>query len=183
MEGTDLKHIYYLLLAVLLIAGCSTNKDAQPAPERPEVLGEMPEDMPADFDFLVRYGYGEVTKNEINTYQDTVVKDLIMNGTATADITLTEDEMRSIYERMRGIRIMGKLELVSLKQGCAVVPYQEDSWRITVNGFTRNWSWSGENCELTEDAEKLLELRNFIADIVAGKEEYQALPEAEGGYD
>lgn len=72
----------------------------------------MPEEMPADFDFLVRYGYGEVTKNEINTYQDSVVKDLIMNGTATADITLTEDEMRSIYERMRGIHIMGKLELV-----------------------------------------------------------------------
>ncbi|OMF96545.1 hypothetical protein BK147_14130 [Paenibacillus sp. FSL R7-0337] len=180
---TTLRPIYYLLLAVLLIAGCSTNKDAQPAPEQPEVLGEMPEDMPADFDFFVRYGYGEVTKNEINTYQDTVVKDLIMNGTATADITLTEDEMRSIYERMRGIGIMGKLALVPLKQGCAVVPYQEDSWRITVNGFTRNWSWSGGKCELTEDAEQLLELRTFIAEIVAGKEEYQALPEAEGGYD
>lgn len=183
MEVTNLKHIFYLLLAALVIAGCSTNKDAQPAPEQPEVLGEMPEEMPADFDFLVRYGYGEVNKNEINTYQDTVVKDLIMNGTATADIMLTEDEMRSIYERMRAIHIMGKLELVPLKQGCAVVPYQEDSWRITVNGFTRNWSWSGENCELTADAEQLLELRTFIADIVAGKEEYQALPEAEGGYD
>ncbi|WYT59311.1 hypothetical protein MHH28_09860 [Paenibacillus sp. FSL K6-1217] len=146
-------------------------------------MGEMPEEMPADFDFLVRYWYGEVTKNEINTYENTVVKDLIVNGTATADITLTEDEMRSIYERMRDIRIMGKLELVPLKQSCAVVPYEEDSWRITVNGFTRNESWSGENCELTEDAEQLRELRTFIAEIVAGKEEYQALPEAEGGYE
>ncbi|WP_341347925.1 hypothetical protein [Paenibacillus sp. FSL H3-0469] len=178
-----MRPIYYLLLAVLLLAGCNTNKDTQPNPEQPELLGEMPEEMPADFDFLVRYGYGEVTKNEINTYHNTVVKDLIMNGTATADITLTEDEMRSIYERMRDIRIMGKLELVPLKQSCAVVPYEEDSWRITVNGFTRNWSWSGENCELTEDAEQLLELRTFIAEIVAVKEEYQALPEADGGYD
>ncbi|MEK3715908.1 hypothetical protein [Paenibacillus sp. FSL R7-0333] len=144
---------------------------------------DMPEDMPEYFDFLVRYGYGEVSKNEINTYQDTLVKDLIVNGTATANITLTGEEMRSIYERMRGISIMSKMQLVPAKQSCSVVPYQEDSWRITVNGFTRNWSWSGENCELTEDAEKLLELRNFIADIVAGKEAYQELPEAEGGYD
>lgn len=174
-----MRRVYLLLLAVLLIAGCNTHNEAEPAPEQQE----MPQEMPGDFDFLVRYGYGEATKNEINTYQDTVVKDLIMNGTATANVTLTGDEMRSIYDQMKEINIMGTMELVPARQSCAVTPYQEDSWQITVDGVTRDLSWSGENCELTEDAGRLLELRTFIADIVAGKDAYKELPEAEGGYD
>ncbi|KAI7248592.1 hypothetical protein KC345_g11845 [Hortaea werneckii] len=143
----------------------------------------MPEEMPGDFDFFVRYGYGEATKNEINTYQDTVIKDLVMNGTATADITLTGEEMRSIYDRMREMNIMGNLELVPASPGCSVTPHQEDSWQITAGGVTRTLTWSDENCELTDDAKQLLELRNFISGIVAGKDAYKELPEAEGGYD
>ncbi|WP_246354144.1 hypothetical protein [Paenibacillus phytohabitans] len=173
-----MRRVYLLLLAVLLLNGCSTDKEA----ERAAGQNVMPQEMPGDFDFLVRYGYGEATKNEINTYQDIVVKDLIMNGTASANVTLTGDEMRSIYDQMKEINIMGTLELVPARQSCAVTPYQEDSWQITVDGVTRDLSWSGETCELTDDAGQLLELRNFIADIVAGKEAYKELPEAEGGY-
>ncbi|NOU78068.1 hypothetical protein GC101_04160 [Paenibacillus sp. LMG 31459] len=178
MEVSSLRRVYLLLLAVLLLNGCSTDKEA----ERAAGQNVMPQEMPGDFDFLVRYGYGEATKNEINTYQDIVVKDLIMNGTASANVTLTGDEMRSIYDQMKEINIMGTLELVPARQSCAVTPYQEDSWQITVDGVTRDLSWSGETCELTDDAGQLLELRNFIADIVAGKEAYKELPEAEGGY-
>ncbi|AIQ30628.1 hypothetical protein P40081_22505 [Paenibacillus sp. FSL P4-0081] len=179
LEADTVNKLCLLLLAVLLLNGCSTDKEA----DRAAGQNVMPQEMPGDFDFLVRYGYGEATKNEINTYQDIVVKDLIMNGTATANVTLTGDEMRSIYDQMKEINIMGTMELEPARQSCAVTPYQEDSWQITVDGVTRDLSWSGENCELTEDAGRLLELRTFIADIVAGKDAYQALPEAEGGYD
>ncbi|AIQ42207.1 hypothetical protein MKX70_18740 [Paenibacillus sp. FSL R7-0312] len=174
-----MQRVRLFLLAVLLIAGCNMNNEVEPAPEQQE----MPEEMPVDFDFLVRYGYGEVTKNEINTYSDTVAKDLIVNGTATANITLTGDEMRSIYDQMREINIMGSLELVPASHNCATTPYQEDSWQVTVDGVTRNLTWSDENCELTDDSRQLLELRTFIEDIVAGKDAYKELPEAEGGYD
>ncbi|MDQ0916328.1 hypothetical protein [Paenibacillus sp. V4I5] len=78
----------------------------------------MPKEMPNNFDFMVRFGYGEVTKNEINTYQDTVTKDLIINGNAIANITFTMEEMRSIYEKMREINIMGTKELVHTNMNC-----------------------------------------------------------------
>jgi hypothetical protein len=146
-------------------------------------VNQMPEEMPVDFDFLVSYGYGEVNKNEINTYKDSVTKDLIMNGTAAAGIAFSGDEMRSIYDRMREMNIMGSLELVPATLSCSAIPYQEDNWQITADGVTRNLTWSDENCELTDDANQLLELRNFIKDIVAGKDAYKALPESEGGYD
>ena len=168
-----------MLLAVLLIAGCNSNKEAEPVPEQQE----MPEEMPGDFGFLVRYGYGEVTKNEINTYEDTVIKDLIVKGAAKANITLSGDEMRSIYDRMREMNIMGSLELVPATLSCSAIPFQEDSWQVTADGVTRNLTWSDEHCELTDDANQLLELRNFIEDIIARKDAYKELPEAVGGYE
>ena len=167
-----------VLFAVLLfiITGCGTETDSKES-------NSMPKEMPDMFDFIVRFGYGDVNKNEINTYQDTATKDLIAKGTATANITLTMEEMRSIYEKMREINIMGTKELVPAKMRCSQVPYSEDSWKININGETKTFTWSDENCEITDDAAQLLELRNFIQHIVAGKEAYKVLPESEGGYE
>ncbi len=167
-----------ILLAVLLLimTGCGAETDSKES-------NSMPKEMPDMFDFIVRFGYGDVNKNEINTYQDTVTKDLVTKGTATANITLTMEEMHSIYGKMREINIMGTKELAPANMNCSQVPYSEDSWKITINGETKTFTWSDENCETTDDAAQLLELRNFIQHIVAGKEAYKALPESEGGYD
>jgi hypothetical protein len=162
-----------LLLLLIVVTGCSAGK--------PSVA--MPEEMPADFDFHVRYGYGEVSKNEINTYKDTVTKDLIMNGSATASLTLTPDEMRTIYANMKKINIMAKKKLLPDKQNCYSTPFSEDNWKVSVNGETNTFSWSNQHCEITDDAQQLLDLRTFIHEIVTSKEAYKELPEAEGGYD
>lgn len=86
-----LNRMFHVLLAVLLLlTGCSWSKAA-----------EMPLEMPEDFNFVVRFGYGEVTKNEINTYEGIVTKDLISKGSATAELTFTDEEMKEIYNKMR----------------------------------------------------------------------------------
>jgi len=170
-----MKRLCSLLFVLLfIITGCGTETKQQ---------NKMPKVLPEDFDFMVSFGYGEVTKNEINTYQDTVVKDLIMNGSATVNITFTMEEMRSIYEKMRVINIMGTKELLPTNQNCSQVPYNKDSWKISVDGETKNLTWSDKNCDVTSDAQQLLELRTFIQNIVAGKDAYKELPQAEGGYD
>lgn len=49
------------------------------------------DEVPVDFDFRLIYGtYG---KEKIDTFNDTVVKDLVKDGTIEANITLTEQEM------------------------------------------------------------------------------------------
>ncbi|OAB45578.1 hypothetical protein PBAT_11695 [Paenibacillus antarcticus] len=164
-----------LFVLLLIITGCSKDVKIN--------TNTMPQSLPADFDFMVSFGYGEVTKNEINTYQDTVVKDLVINGTATANMTFTVDEMRIIYEKMREINIMGTKDLVPTNQNCGKKPFSKDRWKISVNGVTKELTWSEEYCDVTSDAQELLELRTFIQDIVADKDAYKELPQAEGGYD
>lgn len=112
----------------------------------------MPEEMPEDFAFSVRFGI--TGKNEISTFEHMITKDLVSKGAATANLTLAENEMADIYARMREINVMGDMQL----------------------------EWSEKNCEVTADAVKLKELRSYIRELVVTKLEYLELPEAVGGY-
>ncbi|WP_145025539.1 hypothetical protein [Paenibacillus sp. Y412MC10] len=179
--------LFSLLIAMTFLAGCSQDSDldkgsAAPSAEMANQEDGIPVDMPDDFNFVVRFGYGDVTKNEINTFQETVTKDLITKGTATAHLKFTQDEMREIYGKMREIHIMAPKRFTK-SHSCSKSPSNEDEWTVTVDGKTESFSWTDRNCELSDDAIALLELRNFIQSIVNTKVAYQALPAAEGGYD
>ncbi|ACT01139.1 hypothetical protein [Paenibacillus sp. JDR-2] len=161
-----------LSIAFAFLAGCS--KETQKL--------QMPENMPEDFRFSVSFGYGEVNKNEIDTYNGTVTKDLVTKGTASAALTFSKDELQSIYGKMKDIAILSEKRFPQ-KGNCSQTPSSTDSWKITVNGETKTLSWTNEYCDVTKDAQDLLELRSYIQKIVEGKDTYKALPAAEGGYD
>lgn len=164
--------VIILSVAFAFLAGCS--KESQKI--------QMPEDMPEDFRFSVSFGYGEVNKNEINTYNGTVTKDLITKGTATAALSFSKEELQSIYGEMKDIAILDEKQFPQ-KGNCSQTPSSTDSWKITVSGETKTLSWTNEYCDMTKDATDLLELRSYIQQIVEEKDAYKALPAAEGGYD
>lgn len=183
-----MKRIFSTLLLLLwVITGCSDHSDSNminntELTKAVKRKTEMPLEMPSDFNFMVSFGYGEVTKNVIDTYTGTVTKDLITQGSATANIIFTTDEMREIYDKMKTIDIMGPQKL-SKEKGCFKTPSNEDRWKVTVDGETKTFSWTDQNCEMTEDANQLLELRIYIHYMAQESGAYKSLPEAEGGYD
>jgi hypothetical protein len=94
--------------------------------------------MPSDFDFLVQFGVQ--SKNEINTFDNIVIKDLIAEGTALTETSFTEEEMKKIYQKMREINIMESKELVPEKTNCMQTPYGEDKWKIKLNGERKHFT-------------------------------------------
>ncbi|MGE7667185.1 hypothetical protein ACQKMN_15895 [Ureibacillus composti] len=144
---------------------------------------DMPKNMPDDFDFSIQFGVQK--KNEINTFESTVTKDLITEGTATTEITLTEEEMNDIYEKMKEINIVETKKFTPEPVNgtiCAQEPYGEDEWNIIMNGKAIKHFISEEYCAPTNDAKQLIELRNYVFNIVKSKDEYKALPEPKGAY-
>ena len=166
-----MKRCMLLVMALIFVVGCRQEK------------GSLPEEIPADFAFQVRYGFGDPPKNEINTYDGTVTKDLIADGSVTTDISFTQEELLDIYKQMRDLDIMGSKKLSSKSNSSSKIPYQTDSWKVTLDGTTKSFEWTDRYVTLTADARQLWELRKWITMIVEEKEAYQALPDASGGYD
>ena len=143
----------------------------------------MPEIMPSDFDFSIQFGVQK--KNEINTFKGTVTKDLVADGTATTELILTEEEMKDIYEKMQEINIAETKEFTPEPINgtvCMQEPYEEDKWKIIINGETLILSISGKHCEPTNDGKQLIELRNYVFNIIKSKGEYKSLPASNGWY-
>ena len=165
-----------LLLFSVVLVGCQDETSATPP--------NMPENMPSDFNFSIQFGIQK--KNEINTFKGTVTKDLVVDGTTTTKLILTEEEMKDIYKKMKEMNITETKEFTPktlFGKRCTLEPYGEDEWEIKMNGETISHYISGEYCEPTNDAKQLLELRNYVFNIVKSKDEYKSLPEPNGGYD
>ena len=113
-------------------------------------------------------------KNEINTFKGTVTKDLITDGTATTELILTEEEMKDIFRKMQEINIAETKEFTPKPINgtvCMQEPYAEDAWKIRINGKTITHDISGQYCEPTNDAKQLIELRNYVFNIIKSKDE------------
>lgn len=166
-------HLGLLTLLFFLVACHSENTDQ-------DATLPISDEMPNDFDFIVKFGITK--KNEINTYENTITKDLIANGTVTTNLILTDDEMAMIYKKMKEVNITETKQYVP-KSGCSMEPYSEDEWMITLNGEEIKHNISGTYCEKTDDAKEMIELRDYVHSFVESKEVYKSLPNAEGGYE
>ncbi|WP_404428512.1 hypothetical protein [Sutcliffiella horikoshii] len=171
-----MKRIYIILLPILcLFSSCSSDEDVS-APILSDVSTPA---MPADFEFSLTYGtYG---KQKVDTFNDMIIKDLVIDGTLEAKIPLTVEENDLIYNEMLKINIMGDLDIDREFQ-CATEPPSFTSWHIQMSGETKEFSYSNF-CEYNEDAKNLMNLENYIHKLVAAKEEYQELPDSNGWYE
>jgi hypothetical protein len=167
-----MKLVSMILIAAVLLTGCTS--------ALPDEGNSMPEQMPGDFAFSVHFGFGG--KNAIDSFRGIVVKDLISAGTAEASLTFTNEEMASIYEKMKEIDVLGPKHFAGDSR-CTRVPAGEDTWKIRMNGKERTIRVPLQHCVTPKDAQQMIDLRNWVLNIVKEKDAYKTLPEAEGGYE
>ncbi|MFG6149170.1 hypothetical protein [Halobacillus sp. B23F22_1] len=184
------KKWFIIISFVLLLDGCdATQIDSNvglhsSTKEIGFIKHMMPEQKPDDFGFSVQFGVNY--KNEVNSFEDQVTKDLIAEGAVTADIAFSPKENDKIYEKMKEMNIVEKKKLTPEQVSetiCTQEPHEEDIWRIIIEGETITHSVSGAYCEPTHDAQKLIELRNYVFSIVRSKEEFKELPLSKASYE
>lgn len=162
------KSLIIFLALSLVFLGCSKDSNV-----------EMNPLMPEDFEFRLIYGtYG---KQKIDTFNDLVVKDLVIDGIIEAKITLSKEEMNKIYKEMRSINIMGELELKK-EDECMSEPSSFTEWTLQMYGQTKTIHYQ-TYCEYPDDVLKLMDLQEYIHNIVIEKPEYKQLPASNGYYE
>ena len=138
-----------------------------------------------DFNFIFKYGVG--AKNEINTFHDTVTKDLINDPSITISLSLTEEEMDHIYQKMVEIDFFNypdvfKVTVPEDELTQLVTPHSSYYFKVEKGSTVKELNWEDEIMNPDEQADRLKELIYLIRDIIELKPEYQVLPEPSGGY-
>jgi hypothetical protein len=126
-------------------------------------------------------------KNEVNTFNMTLQKDLILDGIAQTEFWFNMEEQNRILKKVSSVNFFElpdtfryDYDLDSVLVFTSPNP-GEQFLRIQYQQHDKIIYWfyplpKEENIQL------LLELRDFIIEIIESKPEYKALPEARGAY-
>jgi hypothetical protein len=129
--------------------------------------------------FELQLSYGVNRKNEINTIERKLVKDLQNGEVAVAsDFQLTLEEKQHIYKRMVLANYLGKK---NLSLACSQKPHVSYFMKVKINGGERQYEWT--ECSHNEDEAAMTRLAQEIIALVQQKEIYQKLPAVKGFYE
>lgn len=132
---------------------------------------------------VFRYGYDY--RNELNTFNGTFTKDLVIDGTATTRLILSQEELNQIQSKLSDI---GFYDFPNIFPSTGVVTPRADYYLKVQNGSTVNevtWysdSFNDANTGPQQVESDLNQLYSLITGMIEGKLEYKLLPTANGAY-
>lgn len=129
------------------------------------------------FEFAVQYGVNQ--KNEIDTFNQKLVKDL-QNGTVVevSDFQFTKEERALIYKKLV---LANYLTEKKLSTACNQKPHISYHMKVQINGASIDYDWT--ECDKSQDGQVMTKVVNEIVAIVQAKQEYKTLPATKGAYE
>jgi hypothetical protein len=67
-------------------------------------LLNLPIGRPTNFNLVFKYGVG--AKNELNTFDQTFTKDMVMDPSVTVKMKLSDNELNSIYQKINNLNFI-----------------------------------------------------------------------------
>ena len=149
----------------------------------PAVIGgaqTVPATMPADLEFVAKWGVG--AKNVLDTAAGTFTQDMVMDPSITIDLALTAEEKSEIYQRLRDVDFWAYPSDAGGLDGMGVTPSTDYSLTVTGAGLDHtvrgNDFWTDPEIE----AQALYKLFRHVQAIIEARDEHKALPKPRGGY-
>lgn len=133
----------------------------------------------ANFNFIFRYGIG--AKNELNTFNKTYTKDMVIDPSVTIKFELTNNELAGIYKKMNRLKLLEKNE-ESVEENMIVTivsPCSSYYLKVQIDSTQKELSWN--NCR-GKISDKFQQFTNYIIQIIESREEYKKLPTPKGAY-
>ncbi len=130
-----------------------------------------------DTDFNITFRYGVGAKNELNTFEGTYKKDMVIDPSITVDLSLTKEEKERIYQKMNDTNFFDYPDYFPQRQDRFVTPNGEYHLKVEYNSKIKEVSWDDNSLFEDENIEKgLNEIKGLIIEIIEDKEEYKIIP-------
>jgi hypothetical protein len=144
-------------------------------------LADEPEPVPDAQVLKIKMQYW--FNDELNTFDGTLRKDLILDGTVTVPFWLTTAEQDTIVQRALRINFFSSPDTIGRQTGVFVEPDPSpDMLRLRFGNHDKTVVWWFPMDSTNQYARPTLELRNAIIEIIHSKPEYKALPDVRGVY-
>lgn len=129
-----------------------------------------------DFGFVLKYGVNR--RNEINTIQEKLVKDLQDGSVAEADdFKLSHEQLQNIF---RELVLANYMQDKTLTESCNIKPSESYDLQIDINNHGRQYTWS--ECDQSADGKEMTGLARYIIGMVQQEKLYKELPDIRGYY-
>lgn len=159
---------YFLIITLLPILSCNENI-IQPDEQFVNIL--------------FKYNF----RNELNTFNNTYQKDLVLDGVIKIDFWLSTDEQNQILEKANQYNFFSLPDSILADAPVQITPNPGQFLRIKTDAEDHSILWNiileEFQSEQYVDFLKVVQLAEFIRSIVESKPEYKKLPPANGGYD
>jgi hypothetical protein len=137
-------------------------------------------------DFSMSFRYGILARNELNTFENTFTKDLILDGTVTVPFHLEAADLDTIEAKMDQIGFFSYPDTFTVGPRDSVrvfiTPNSTYVFKVASHATLKALFWDDAIVANDPRAAKLRELIRLIRMIVESKPEYVQLPPARGGY-
>jgi hypothetical protein len=173
------KKILFLVVAIAVIAVASSIIIYQLEFTHPPII-PLSDSENNSFNILFRYGIG--AKNELNTYNGTYTKDLVINGTVTTNLTLSQEELTELQYKIAEMGLWSYPESFSRNPFSEVTPPCDWYLKMDVNGKIKVITWNSNSLIESNIQQHLDQVTDYLTGLIEQKPEYQVLPNAEGGY-
>jgi len=127
----------------------------------------------------LQYGFAD----ELNTFAQTYQKDLVADGTITVPFWLTSNEQETILRKAQEVGFFSFPDTIRRKGGTYYFVSPDpspDLLRLRYENQDKMVIWYYPLDTNDANAKAILELSNFITQIIQAKSEYKALPAARG---
>ncbi|HEX9658125.1 MAG TPA: hypothetical protein VGB89_14555 [Bacteroidota bacterium] len=142
-------------------------------------LGDSPQPDPQFVKIQFQYSFSDM----IDTFNGTLTKDLILDGSVTIPFWLTTSEQESLLEELDRADFFNLPDTLLSIPGVALEPNPSpDFLRVVANGKNKVVIWSYPIDLATANGQSVMRLSTAIRNIVESKPEYKQLPPARGGY-
>ncbi len=129
---------------------------------------------------LFKYNY----KDELNTYDNYLIKDLVLDGLKKVKFWLTEEEQQKIENKINETNFYSLPDTIIDNSPVEISPNFQQYLRIKINDQEKEITWKYITPEYqTENYKSIEKLSNYIRQIIESKPEYKVLPPRNGGYD
>ncbi len=129
-----------------------------------------------DFNVDFKYGYSG-TDNELNSFNDTYTKDMVMEDAITVPLMLSDEELASIQAKIEELDVFNEEIVDTNGITSATFPCIHYSLEIDKKGETQTAEWT-----CSDRGPKREEFVKFMFDLIDSHKEVQDLPEPQGGY-